>query len=935
VVVNVTAPLATVAPPAATDDKPGERVFGQPAWRSEHPPVVCSIGGSAVDDFDQKALNNIADQQVQAGKAVSLAAIRGSIMPPPMEPPVQERLDDALARLAPRWLEKHTEAGGGSSYMLTLDGWLESRFAQQANKVIEDMLRLYRKRVQTGNADFNSIPWADIAAESSVGDDLVHLYVAVAYKAGLTNGYSSVLGPPRGRPAAQFNQPNDFDDIVNIKDANDFLRYRHREQYERLLLGGRRLPTEACAIMVRVYDHLVRDGDWPLTKPFNVELRDQHIRLDRVGLANGDLIHGLDTYQSGAQTQLTLRAIALLEDAADDAAWLTRILRRLGERYAHDPETTDILVKDVVAEVGLEEEATIARVARIIAAQGGIFTVQGRPSFPLTTSTFGVGEWFLDFRDAQSLVDIVRSLDERLRQNWAPAAPEKLPEMVPKPAQVDDNALLLELPIVHDGREARDIPRAVVLTALKVEYNAVHRLLQGVRSVTHKQGTVYEQGRLERAGRYWEVVLVEIGAGNNRSAMEAERAINQFEPEVVMFVGVAGGVKDVKLGDVVAGTKVFGYESGKAKAMEFEPRPDVGRSSYRMEQRARYEARQSEWRRLSEHAAEAEAVVGPIAAGEKVVASNRSPIAKFIRKWYGETLAVEMEGRGFLEATHANHIDAIVIRGISDLLSGKQASDKGGSQTRAASNAAAFAMHLLISFEPPLFVRPPPTDPRRSRDLETLRRVLRNLPTTVMDFFFEQAHVDIIQDDALYFWEGFNGEVTASHFALFDTELHERVRALHSALKAMLAFDEHMTSLPSGRAHKLTAPWQSHLRARWERDHRRFENATQAAHEAYGAFVDYVRTVYPEVDLLQTTRETLAARRAEDLDRAPKAANKPKPRKPKPNKPKPRKPKPNKPKPNKPKPNKPKPNKPKPNKPKPNKPKPNDSRGRSATKRRG
>ena len=842
-------------------------------------------------NYEQEVLNAVADAQVRAGKAVTLATVRGHIMAPPMDETTRKHVDDALARLCPRLLEKHTEAGGGSAYTLSLDGWFESRHGHQARKVVDDMLRLYRKQVQVGNADFASIPWSQVATESGVGDDLVHLYIAVSHKAGLTNGYSSLIGAPGPHPGAHFNRPNDFEEVVNVKDVTELLHYRRREQYERRLLGGQRLPAEACAVMVRAYEHLVRNGEWPLTKLFNIELRDQQIRLEEVGLANGKLIRGLDTYQTGAQTYLTLRAIALLEEAADDATWLTKILRRLGERYARDPETIDIPVKEVVAEVGPQDEAIIARIVRIIAAQGGTFTVQGRPHYPLTTSTFGISEWFLDFRDAQSLADIVRAVDERLRQNWAPATPLKAPEPVPIPtAPVDDddllpvgdNDLLLELPAVPERREARDLPRAVVLTALKVEYNAVHSLLQGVRPITHEQGTVYEQGRFECAGRRWDVVIAQIGAGNNRAAMEAERAINHFKPEVVMFVGVAGGVKDVKLGDVVAATKVYGYESGKAKGMAFEPRPDVGRSSYRMEQRAMYEARHAEWRRLSKHATQAEAVVGPIAAGEKVVASNRSPIAKFIRNCYGDALAVEMEGRGFLEATHANHIDAIVVRGISDLLSGKHASDEGGSQPRAASNAAAFAMHLLTGFEPPLFVQPAPVDPRRSRDLETLRRVLSHLPTTVMDFFFEQAQFDIIQDDAIYFWEGFNGEVTASYFTLFDTGLLERVRALHAGFQAMLGFDEHMTSLSSGRAHKFTAPWQVHLTAKWERDHRRFQKATQDGLEAYGAFIDYVRTLYPEIDLLETTREALAARRAEDdLDRARAARTSKAPGKPK------------------------------------------------------
>lgn len=138
--------------------------------------------------------------------------------------------------------------------------------------------------------------------------------------------------------------------------------------------------------------------------------------------------------------------------------------------------------------------------------------------------------------------------------------------------------------------------RAVILTALRVEYLAVREHLDPatIRELTHERGTVYEEGIFVARDRSWRVAIAEIGAGNETAAFEIERAIASFEPDVALFVGVAGGLKDVTLGDVVFATKVYGYESGKSDR-EFLPRPDLGHSNYSLEQRARAEGRRVDW----------------------------------------------------------------------------------------------------------------------------------------------------------------------------------------------------------------------------------------------------------------------------------------------------------------------------------------------------
>lgn len=238
---------------------------------------------------------------------------------------------------------------------------------------------------------------------------------------------------------------------------------------------------------------------------------------------------------------------------------------------------------------------------------------------------------------------------------------------------------------------------ALFVTALGTEFKAVCAHLCDVEEKKIK-GTIYSVGQLHIGETVCEVVVVQTGMGNSKSAVETERAIEGFRPQYAFFVGIAGGLKDdLTLGDVVAADKVYAYEAGKA-ADSFRPRPEAPWVSHEAVQRAQAVAREDNWikRITPTPKVRPTAFVKPIAAGEKVIDSHLSEIYKLLKQAYGDAYAVAMEDFGFAYAAHANKgVTFAVVRGISDFATGKASVEKENSQETAATHAAAFAVEML------------------------------------------------------------------------------------------------------------------------------------------------------------------------------------------------------------------------------------------------
>lgn len=252
-----------------------------------------------------------------------------------------------------------------------------------------------------------------------------------------------------------------------------------------------------------------------------------------------------------------------------------------------------------------------------------------------------------------------------------------------------------------------DLPTVVILTAIQEEYLAVKEHLTNVVD-GDRNNTDYEIGIFEYNGKgIANVIIRECGAKNTTASQETERAINYFNPNMMMFVGIAGSRKpnDFKIGDVIFPDKIYYYEGGKAALNSFKARPDAISPTFELLEKAKKERKKKDWMAMikGKYSDSVKANIGIIASGEQLIDHHDSEIGKILNEHYNDSSAVEMEGYGFAKAasrqgSETKNIIVGVVRGISDIIELSADKQAEVSKDRRPDNAKLFASDTAAAF---------------------------------------------------------------------------------------------------------------------------------------------------------------------------------------------------------------------------------------------
>ncbi|WP_260259835.1 5'-methylthioadenosine/S-adenosylhomocysteine nucleosidase [Vibrio intestinalis] len=195
-----------------------------------------------------------------------------------------------------------------------------------------------------------------------------------------------------------------------------------------------------------------------------------------------------------------------------------------------------------------------------------------------------------------------------------------------------------------------------IIGAMEQEVSILKQAIENCHE-EKKAGCTFFSGQLNGV----DVVLLQSGIGKVAAAVGTTILLNEYQPDVVINTGSAGGFdSSLNLGDVVISTEVRHHDA------------DVTAFGYEMGQMAQQPAAFMADANLMDVAEKAlsqmedkHAVRGLICTGDAFVCTAERQA--FIRKHFPSVIAVEMEASAIAQTCHQFQVPFVVVRAISDV----------------------------------------------------------------------------------------------------------------------------------------------------------------------------------------------------------------------------------------------------------------------------
>ncbi len=206
-------------------------------------------------------------------------------------------------------------------------------------------------------------------------------------------------------------------------------------------------------------------------------------------------------------------------------------------------------------------------------------------------------------------------------------------------------------------------------------------------TIEYVSGTEYHIGKL--CGK--DVVVVRSGYGKVNAAMHTQTLIDRYHVTAVINTGVAGTLSaDVGIGDIVVSTDTVQHDFEMTE-IKFEPGliPEVGRVNIPADPQLRAKAIEG----IKAASPDTNVFEGRVCTGDQFISG--SEMDRIVALFGG--LCCEMEGGAIAQVCYLNNVPFVVIRAISDDVSGAGPDDYDKFMKDMAELCANMTMNMLMA----------------------------------------------------------------------------------------------------------------------------------------------------------------------------------------------------------------------------------------------
>lgn len=227
--------------------------------------------------------------------------------------------------------------------------------------------------------------------------------------------------------------------------------------------------------------------------------------------------------------------------------------------------------------------------------------------------------------------------------------------------------------------------RIGIIGAMEIEVKQLKEQMQ-ITKVVKKASMEFNQGTYLNK----EIVVVRSGIGKVNAAVCAQILVDEFQVELIINTGIAGGIADqVEIGDIVISKDAlqhdmdatgFGYALGVIPQME----TSVFVADQEIVELAAKVCREKN-KDINTH-------IGRVVSGDQFISGHEK------KKWLSDNFqgyCAEMEGASIAQVAYLNQVKFVIIRAISDKADNTACEDYPQFEEKAASHAVALVNGML------------------------------------------------------------------------------------------------------------------------------------------------------------------------------------------------------------------------------------------------